>query len=95
MKRRKINKYRCPYCAAEHDAVAVLGKGDTLPTNNTFSICIECGGIVRFVVNAQNYSVRKVELTELEHLRQVAPDVYSTLMRAAILTKTRPRNQSS
>lgn len=61
MVEQDVKSTRCPCCKTPLDAASSLS-GDERPKRNDFTICLECGGWLRFT---RDLDVRKVTTEEI------------------------------
>ncbi len=55
----------CPYCGQIFDAAAEISKNGLAPTTGDFSVCLTCGGFLRFGLKLK---LRKLPLDEFDSL---------------------------
>lgn len=65
----KIGLDYCPYCKHKLDAATeAFGDKDTLPMPGDVSVCIKCGGFLRYT---KDMSLRKLEHDEFVHVLEI------------------------
>jgi hypothetical protein len=64
--RRGIKSTTCPRCGYKMDAATHIGKGRARPKPGDFSLCLQCGQILRFDQQLEPVMALERELAELD-----------------------------
>jgi hypothetical protein len=78
----------CPKCFAVLDRASSMTGRREVPSPGDFSICEECGELLRF---DDHLLLRLIPTEEAEELEKLMPDLWEELNRVARLSRTKTR----
>lgn len=78
--RQDITPSSCPSCGYHLDAASHTTDADTRPTPGDYSVCINCGELLRFT---EAMTVERLSGRELDDLETQEPEVYAELWKAS------------
>ena len=79
---RADRKMSCPGCGYQFDAFGHEGDGEPQrPENGDYTICMDCGQVLRFVVGVLGFSIRSATDEETAEFHHRNPTVMPRLQR--------------